>query len=171
MIFMLWVRQPTPHPSRPAGTPSPLGEGGEFVGAVSARINPCPSTFACTGAPGPSQYDRVQPFFRSLPGVERTTYLRSNCLAGVLQYKARPWPTPPTEPLHLGRSMPLLHNPALHLKCRKTLWGSVGPCAQAFAGWRRPFSSGLRAWGASELDSQTQESAPTRGTARTPMHS
>jgi len=77
MVFMPWVRHPTPHPSRPAGTPSPLGEGGEFVGAVSARINPCPSTFSCTGAPGSSQYDRVQPFFSSLPGVERTTYLQS----------------------------------------------------------------------------------------------
>ena len=70
-------RSEAPHPSRPAGTPSPLGEGGEFVGAVSARINPCPSTFSCTGAPGPSQYARVQPFFSSLPDVERTTYLQS----------------------------------------------------------------------------------------------
>ena len=87
-----------------------------------------------------------------------------NCPSGVLQYMARPWPTTPTERLHLGRSMPLLHNPALHLKCRKALWGSVGPCAQAFAdaGWRRPFSSGLRAWGASESESHTQGSAPAR---------
>jgi len=47
--------------------------------------------------------------------------LQTKWPAAVLQYSARPCPTTPTGRVHLGRSMPLLHNPALHPKCRKPL--------------------------------------------------
>ena len=42
----LCANQLTPHPSAGGGHPLPWERAGDIVGAITARINPCPSTFA-----------------------------------------------------------------------------------------------------------------------------